>query len=232
MDGILNVDKPLSVSSQAAVTRVKKALALKKAGHAGTLDPEATGVLLICSGKATKLFEPLQSYEKEYLAALTLGIETDSHDASGQVTAQQDVPHLTDADIERALEPFRGAIQQVPPMYSALKHKGKPLYAYAREGVTIEREPREVTFMELEALELAPPTLQIRCICSRGAYVRVLAHDIGRELGCGAHISALRRTRTGPYRVEDAVALDELEANPAEAARRFVPLAAARLALP
>ena len=230
MDGILNLDKPMSISSQAAVTRVKKALAVKKAGHAGTLDPEATGVLLVCMGKATKLFEPLQTHEKEYLAELTLGVETDSHDASGQITAEREVPTLNEADIERALAPFRGVIQQTPPMFSALKHKGRPLYAYAREGITIERKPREVKVSALEPLDCQPPTLKIRCVCSRGAYIRVLAHDIGRKLGCGAHIKALRRTRIGPYRVEDAVSLEALENNPAAAVQRIVPLETARRA--
>ncbi|MFQ5845085.1 MAG: tRNA pseudouridine(55) synthase TruB [Planctomycetota bacterium] len=221
MDGILSLDKPAGITSLDAVTRVKHALGVPKAGHAGTLDPAATGVLLVCLGRATKLFDRLQLHDKEYHATVTLGVETDTYDAAGRVVARGPVPRLGAAGLEAALGPFRGEIRQVPPMYSALKHRGRPLYERARAGETVERAPRTVTVRELELLGFVPPDLTLRIVCTRGTYVRSLAHDLGRALGCGAHLTALRRTRSGPYRDRVALTLAAVEADP-EAARARV----------
>jgi tRNA pseudouridine55 synthase len=224
MDGILNVDKPAGITSMDAVTRVKQALGVRKAGHAGTLDPDATGVLLVCLGKATKLFDELQRHDKEYRGTITLGVETDTYDAAGRVLARQPVPDLGRAALESALDRFRGEIRQVPPMYSALKRGGRPLYERARAGETVELEPRTVTVRELELLEWAPPDLHVRVVCTRGTYVRSIAHDLGEVLGCGGHLKTLRRTRSGPHRDTDALPLAELEADPEAARDRVEPL--------
>lgn len=223
MDGILNLNKPLKMTSQTAVTRVKRALGAKKAGHAGTLDPDATGVLLICLNKATRLFDTLQTHDKEYVTTLTLGVETDTYDAAGAVVERRDVPALAPSDIEAVLDEFRGDILQVPPMYSALKRGGQPLYKLARKGETVEREARRVRISELELLSVALPEIRLRVVCSKGTYIRSLAHDIGERLECGGHLSALTRTRSGPFRVEDALSLSEIETEPDEALKRVVP---------
>lgn len=228
IDGVLNLDKPPKITSQTAVTRVKRALGARKAGHAGTLDPDATGVLLVCIGKATRLFEALQSHDKEYVATLTLGVETDTYDAAGEVTGRSDVPDLSAVEIDRAMEPFRGDIEQVPPMYSALKRDGQPLYKLARRGEVVERPPRTVRISELEVLSVALPDVRIRVVCSRGTYIRSLAHDIGKALGCGAHLSQLVRTRSGPFRVEDAMPLSDVLSCPDNALGRIIPLEALR----
>ncbi len=223
MDGILNLYKPAGITSMTAVTRVKRALKLGKAGHAGTLDPAATGVLLVCIGKATKLFDTLQTHDKEYVATVRLGIETDTYDAAGQELESRPVPPLTATDLDAALDAFRGEIQQVPPMYSALKRDGQPLYKLARSGQTVERAARTVTLRELELLQTDLPHLRVRVVCTRGTYIRSLAHDLGTALGCGAHLESLERTRSGPYRAVDALPLEELEAHPTEALDRIDP---------
>jgi len=222
VDGILNLYKPAGITSMTAVTRVKRALKLGKAGHAGTLDPAATGVLLVCIGKATKLFDALQAHDKEYVGTVRLGIETDTYDAAGRQLQSRAVPPLTAADLDAALDAFRGEIRQVPPMYSALKRDGRPLYKLAREGQTVEREARTVTVRELELLQTDLPRLRLRVLCTRGTYIRSLAHDLGVALGCGAHLESLERTRSGPYRSADALPLEELEAHPELALERIV----------
>jgi tRNA pseudouridine55 synthase len=231
MDGILNVNKPLKTTSQTAVTLVKRALDVRKAGHAGTLDPDATGVLLVCLGKATRLFDALQLRDKEYVGTVKLGVVTTTDDASGDVLLRRDVPELDSLAIQTVLERFRGEIEQVPPMVSALKHEGRRLYELARQGVVVERPPRCVTVYALELLETALPRLRLRVVCSRGTYVRSLARDIGEALGCGGHLESLERTRCGDFRVADAVHLRDVVAHPEEARRRVVSLSDAIRAL-
>ncbi len=222
--GILVVNKPAGMSSQQVVTRVKRAMRYKKAGHAGTLDPEATGVLIVCLSEATRLFEALQGHEKEYVSVIRLGVETNTYDMTGEIVAEKDVPELTSDDVEQVLESYRGDIEQVPPMFSALKHRGQPLYKLARQGITVERPPRAVTVREMELTDLHPPLMTVRTVCSRGTYIRTLAHDIGRDLGCGGCIDTLARTRSGPYSVDAAMALEDIEKNPAKGIASVIPL--------
>ncbi len=201
IDGVLLLDKPLGISSQAAVTRAKLLLEAAKAGHTGTLDPMASGLLPICFGEATKFAQMLLDSDKTYLATVRLGVTTSTGDLEGEVTARAAV-HVTREDIDRVLPLFRGNIAQTPPMYSALKHKGRPLYAYARAGEELTRQPRAVTIFSLDVLEFGPEELTIAVRCSKGTYIRVLAEDIGQELGCGACLAALRRTVVGKFRLE------------------------------
>ena len=209
--GIFTVDKPAGPSSFRMVQLVRRALHIKKTGHAGTLDPFATGLLVICSGRpATKLISRLMDGDKVYEATMQLGVETSTQDPEGEVVARQPVLDVTRARVDACLAGFIGEQTQVPPIYSALKHKGKPLYHYARKGIEIERQPRAITISELECLELGPETIKIRVRCGKGTYIRTLAADIGTELGCGAHLTALRRLQSGFFSVEGAVAGDEL----------------------
>ncbi|MFA5521873.1 MAG: tRNA pseudouridine(55) synthase TruB [Castellaniella sp.] len=213
IDGILLLDKPAGLSSNHALQRARRALDARKAGHTGTLDPFATGLLVCCLGRATRLAAGLFEADKTYLATLQLGVETDTGDLDGTPVKQMEaVPAFDAAAIEAVLAAYRGEIEQVPPMYSALKRDGKPLYAYAREGVVLEREPRRVRIDVLRLLEIGDTQVQLLVSCSKGTYVRTLAQDIGRALGCFAHLSALRRTRVGPFDVADAVTLDGLQA--------------------
>jgi tRNA pseudouridine55 synthase len=222
--GVLILDKPVGPTSFEVVRRVQRALARLsglarprdlKAGHGGTLDPLASGVLPVCLGEATKLAGFLLDADKEYLATVRFGVETDTQDAAGTVLAETPAGHLTAGDVAGALPQFRGAIPQVPPMYAALKHQGRPLYAYARAGEEVERQARTVTVFELELVAWrAPeglPQAELRVRCSKGTYVRVLAADLGRALGVGAHLTGLRRTRSGPFRLEEAHSLDAVE---------------------
>ena len=210
--GTFLVDKPEGSSSFYMVRKVRKALGMKKVGHAGTLDPFATGLLVICAGRpATKMISQIVEGEKEYLATLRLGIETSTLDPEGEVTVTRPVGSLSAAVVEACLENFRGEQLQIPPIYSALKHKGKPLYHYARKGIAIEKPPRSVNIYTLErtgeSLELndSSPYLTIRVVCSKGTYIRTLGADIGRVLGCGAYLTALRRVRSGCFHVRDGV---------------------------
>lgn len=211
VDGVLLLDKPPGITSQSAVSRVKHLYNAEKAGHTGTLDPAATGLLPIALGEATKFSSALLDADKTYVATVRLGITTATGDLEGEVTAQSTVE--TDVDrIEAALAQFRGEITQVPPMYSALKHQGKPLYTYARQGKEIERLPRAVTISELTLEDYIAPDLVLTVACSKGTYIRVLAEDLGRALGCGAALAALRRTRVGRFDVADATGLEALAA--------------------
>lgn len=211
-DGILLLDKPVGMTSNAALGRVKRILGISKAGHTGTLDPMASGLLVVCFGEATKVSGFLLDADKSYRAECRLGAVTDTDDAEGEVIERAHVPALTAAAIEPVLAGFRGDIEQVPPMYSALKHRGKRLYELARAGETIARPPRRVHIhhLALEGLEGERLTLAVRC--SKGTYIRSLARDIGRALGCGAYLSALRRVHSDPFDIADAIGLDELEA--------------------
>lgn len=211
--GVLLLDKPLGLSSNDALQKAKWLLRAEKAGHTGTLDPAATGLLPLCFGAATKFSQVSLDADKAYEAAVRLGLTTDSGDAEGRVLQERPVC-IDDALLQSVLQRFRGEIDQVPPMHSALKRDGRPLYEYAREGVTLERAARRVTVHELSADWSAehPEQMTLRVRCSKGTYIRTLAEDIGSALGCGASLTALRRLRSGPLRVEQAITLQALEA--------------------
>ena len=210
MNRVIVLDKPRGLTSQQAVTSVKHALGVKKAGHAGTLDPMATGVLLVCVGEATKISRFLMDLQKEYLATVKLGERTDTLDAEGEVVERVEGVVPRARAVSDALGKFRGEIMQRPPMYSAIKKNGTPLYKLARKGIEVERKERPVTIYSLllEAYEF--PYLTIRLSCSKGTYVRTLADDLARELGTVGHLTALRRTAVGRHRVEGAVTIDAL----------------------
>lgn len=211
VDGVLLLDKPTGVTSNAALQKARWLLNAAKAGHTGTLDPLATGLLPLCFGEATKFAGELLDADKAYRATIRLGITTDTADAEGQVLATHPVL-VEQAQLEAAMSRFRGEIEQVPPMHSALKRDGKPLYEYARQGIEVERKPRRVTIYTLDLLSFDGDLVVVDVACSKGTYVRTLAADIGTLLGCGAHLAALRRTRIGSLRVEEAVTLDAFEA--------------------
>lgn len=211
LDGVLLLDKPAGLSSNHALQRARRALDARKAGHTGTLDPFATGLLVCCFGRATKLSGLLLEADKAYEATLQLGVETDSGDLTGEPVATATDFAITPEQVYAILPQFTGAIQQIPPMYSALKRDGKPLYEYARQGIELERPPRDVTIHQLEVLALSPTEIRIFVRCSKGTYIRTLAQDIGRALGCYAHLTALRRTQVGPFSIDHAVELETLQ---------------------
>jgi tRNA pseudouridine55 synthase len=224
LDGILVLDKPAGLSSNAALQRAKRLLGARKAGHGGTLDPLASGVLPLLFGEATKFAALALESDKTYRATLKLGETTATGDAEGELLERRPVS-VDAAAVDAVLGRFRGTHPQTPPMYSALKRGGRPLYALAREGVSVPRAPREVRIERLERLAFRPPELVLRVVCSKGTYVRVLAEDIGAALGCGAHLGALRREAAGALTLDAAVTLDELEAiDPGERVRRLIPL--------
>lgn len=208
--GVMLFDKPVGFSSNDAMIKAKRLLRAQKAGHTGTLDPFATGLLPLCFGEATKFSQDLLEADKTYETTVHLGVDTTTGDTEGDVVRECAV-HVTEAEIMAVLEQFRGIINQVPPMYSALKRDGKPLYEYARQGITLEREAREVTIHALELLSYHAPFLQLRVTCSKGTYIRVLGQDIGQALGCGAHLSTLRRIQVGHLTLEHSVTLSDLE---------------------
>lgn len=210
MNGVLVIDKPSGPTSFEVVQRVRSLLKVDKAGHTGTLDPNATGVLPICLAAATKLAGLLAEGKKTYLATIRLGIEMDTQDAAGQKIAESPVPELSTALLESALSSFRGSILQVPPMYSAVKVGGKRLYELARAGEHVHREPRPVIVDQLSLLDFSSNELTVTVTCSKGFFVRALAHDVGRALGCGGHLKTLRRTASGPFTLLQALALDKL----------------------
>ncbi len=208
-NGFLVVDKPGGMTSHDVVLKVRRGTHIKRIGHAGTLDPMATGVLVLCLGYATRLSEYVMHGTKVYEAALRLGIETDTYDTDGRITAQTDASHITRAMLEAVLSRFRGDIVQVPPMYSAIQIDGKRLYELARAGKEVERTPRPVTIHELTIIDWQPPAAKLRVMCSAGTYIRSLAYDIGAALGVGAHLTALRRTQSGS--LTDPVNWDDLQ---------------------
>jgi tRNA pseudouridine55 synthase len=212
MDGVLVIDKPAGPTSFEVVQRVRSLVRARKAGHTGTLDPMATGVLPVCLGEATKIAGFLTEGDKAYDAVIRLGVETDTQDAEGKVTAERPVPALTRQLLEEALERFRGTFTQVPPMYSAVKVSGKRLYELARAGEEVPREARPVTVHELLLRDFSAAELTLSVKSSKGFFVRTLAYDLGRALGCGAHLKALRRTASGPFTAQRALPLDRLEA--------------------
>lgn len=206
-DGVLNFDKPLRQTSHDVVEQVRKLTGIRRVGHAGTLDPLATGVLLVCVGRAaTRIAEFLMDAPKTYRASGRLGITTDTFDAEGTVVAESPVGVGRD-EVIRALGEFKGTIEQVPPMYSAVKYKGKPLYRLARQGVEVERPSRRVEIFSLELVAWDPPEFTVEMTCSSGTYVRVLVHDLGQGLGCGAYVTSLTRLSSGSFRLKDAISL-------------------------
>lgn len=211
MDGILNLNKPRGWTSHDVVAHVRRVTGIRKVGHAGTLDPMATGVLLVCLGRATRITEYLMASRKLYRAEMRLGISTDSHDADGQVTATAPVK-VNRAQVEKALSRFRGNIEQVPPMVSAIKQDGQPLYRLARRGVTVERAARPVVIHELKLTAWHPPSFSVDVSCSHGTYIRALARDLGEQLGCGAHVTVLVRLASGEFTINQAIELAEFTA--------------------
>ena len=209
MDGILVINKPMGWTSHDVVGRIRGLTHQKRVGHAGTLDPMATGVLLVCLGRATRVSEYLMASDKTYRAVMRLGVETDTYDADGQVVATRPV-NVSESTLRGALIQFVGAIEQVPPMYSAIKLAGKPLYKLARKGVEVEREARHVTIHDITLHAWQSPDATIDVRCSPGTYIRSLAHDVGAALGCGAHLAALTRLSSGSFTIEDAVKLEDL----------------------
>ncbi len=212
VNGILVIDKPQGVTSNGILQQVKRLYGAAKAGHTGALDPLATGVLPLCFGEATKFSQMMLDSDKAYITTAKLGIRTETGDSEGAVVEEKPVPALTEAQVEAVLENFRGDIQQVPPMYSALKHQGKPLYEYAREGIVIDRPARPVTIYELTLLAVREQELDLAVTCTKGTYIRSLVEDIGEALGCGAHVSALRRTLASGYTLANARDVKDLEA--------------------
>jgi len=210
-EGILNLNKRPGPTSHDVVDHVRRLTGIRRVGHAGTLDPLAAGVLLVCIGRATRVAEYLMAGHKVYRARVRLGISTDTYDAEGMVTSEAPV-EVDRAQVEAALSSFRGVIAQVPPVYSAIKHQGTPLHRLARRGVAVEKIPlkaRQVEILRLELTAWEPPECTLDLTCSPGTYVRALAHDLGQALGCGAHLSGLTRLASGRFRVEDAVTLEE-----------------------
>ena len=229
IDGVLLLDKPAGMTSNAALQKAKRLFNAAKAGHTGTLDPMATGLLPICLGEATKFAGGLLAADKRYAAAVRLGVRTDTADAEGRITETRPVA-VTREQVEAALARFRGDILQLPPMHSALKRDGKPLYEYARQGIELERTPRAVSVHALDLRTFAEDRLEFDVSCSKGTYIRTLAQDIGEVLGCGGHLTALRRTRIGNLDLASAVTLDALEALPAESRHALLQPADALLA--
>ena len=221
--GFVIIDKPAGITSHDVVAKLRRVAQQKRVGHAGTLDPAATGVLVTALGHATRLIEYVQdATSKRYLAEVRLGVTTSTDDAEGEVVATSPVPPLDEAALEQALSAFRGAIEQVPPMYSALHHEGRRLHELARAGITVERAARPVTIEALELLARTPDTLTLDVLCSKGTYIRSLARDLGAALGCGAHLANLRRTAVGEFTLAGAQPLAAL-------AEGTIPLAQALL---
>ena len=214
VNGVFLLDKPFGLSSNHALQRVRRLFDANKAGHTGSLDPLATGVLPICLGEATKFSQFLLDAEKGYRSTFSLGLRTESGDVDGGEVSRIDASNITLQQIEQAVETFRGDIQQVPSMYSALKHNGQPLYKLARQGIEVERAPRSITIYEYHILDFRPGViaeLDVEVRCSKGTYIRSLADDLGQMLGCGAHVSALHRTLAGPFEESETLTLAALE---------------------
>ena len=234
MEGVLLVDKPKGLTSHDVVYRLRRKLQMKKIGHAGTLDPMATGVLVMLIGKATRISQYLMSVDKIYEGEATLGVVTDSQDAEGEVMETRPVPELTEAQVREVMKTFIGDQYQTPPMHSAIKIGGVKLYQLARKGEEVEREPRFIRVAAFDLLSFALPKLTFDLHCTKGTYVRTIAHDLGQKLGCGAHLSALRRTGSGQFKIAQCLPLDEIEKlSLPEIERRLIPVyeAAPRVAL-
>lgn len=217
IDGVLLIDKQPDMTSHDVVAVARKRLGTKKIGHCGTLDPMATGLLILVVGRATKIQDLLMAEEKEYEGTLRLGASTSTQDAAGEVLTTQPVPDFTSEQIEEVFAHFRGDFHQLPPMVSAIKIDGVPLYKLARKGQEVERQPRLVTVFHHQIKRIALPDVDFRVVCSKGFYVRTYCHDIGEKLGCGGHLAALRRTRSGKFSAQGTLTFDELKSLPREA---------------
>jgi tRNA pseudouridine55 synthase len=211
MDGILNINKPLGPTSFNIVATVKRLSGERRVGHAGTLDPSATGVLPVCLGQGTRIIEFLMETTKAYRAEIELGISTDTYDASGRIIQKTDPSGISQGEVETALSSFLGLIHQVPPAYSAVKIRGRPLYKLARAGINVERNSRLVTIHNIKFIDWKPPIITIEVVCGKGTYIRSLAHDLGQVLGCGAHLKSLVRLRYGFFDIRDSISLPQLE---------------------
>ncbi|MFA5626684.1 MAG: tRNA pseudouridine(55) synthase TruB [Thiohalomonadaceae bacterium] len=211
VNGILLLDKPIGITSNAALQQVKRLFDARKAGHTGNLDPMASGLLPLCLGEATKVSTFLLDADKRYFGTCKLGVRTHTGDAEGEIIETRPVENYTEAEVIEALARFTGEIMQVPPMHSAIKHQGQPLYKLAHQGLEVERQPRPVTIHELKLLSFAGDELQIEVHCSKGTYIRTLAEDIGEVLGCGAHLKQLRRTQVGPFNESEMVTMEQLK---------------------
>lgn len=210
LNGILNLDKPRGMTSHDVVAAVRRIVDIRAVGHTGTLDPEASGVLVLCLGNATKLARFFETLEKTYWTVIQLGLCTDTQDATGTVTRQCAVPPLTRIQVHNVLDRFRGSLQQIPPMYSAVKYRGQRLYRLARQGQTVARQARSIFIRHLELLEQRETQLTLSITCSKGTYIRTLGEDIGLALGCGAHVVHLQRCRVGPFTLQSACSLEAL----------------------
>jgi tRNA pseudouridine55 synthase len=237
IDGVVLLDKPAGMSSQGAVTAVKRAFNADKAGHTGTLDPMATGLLPICLGEATKYSQDLLEADKTYVARVKFGTRTDTGDAEGQVIETFTLPTFAnESELKQALDSllpkFMGAISQVPPMYSALKRDGKPLYEYARAGVELERTPRDITIHRIRWTDIQWPEATLEVSCSKGTYIRVLAEDLGTALACGAHLIGLRRTEVGHLSLEQSFTIESIQQGLKDSASYILPVDALLQTLP
>ena len=213
IDGVFLLDKPLGFSSNQALKKIQWLFNAKKAGHTGTLDPMATGLLPICLGEATKFSHRLLDAHKSYIATIQLGITTSTGDQEGEVISEKEVV-LNEAQLKDTLKKFMGDMTQIPPMYSALKFEGKPLYEYAREGIEIERKSRQIKIFDIKLINIEKSIITIEVLCSKGTYIRTLAEDIGQTMGCGAHLKGLERTQTGNFQLSEALSIEALEAMP------------------
>ncbi|WP_269525936.1 tRNA pseudouridine(55) synthase TruB [Coraliomargarita parva] len=224
-EGILLVDKPQGITSHDVVARCRRIFRIKKVGHAGTLDPMATGLLIMLIGRATKVSQYMMSMDKEYIGTVKLGEVTDSQDADGEIIAQAPVPELSEDDVKAHMKAFLGDQYQTPPMYSAKKVNGQPLYKLARKGQTVAREPRVIHISRFELTKFDLPYLSFVVGCSKGAYIRTVAHDLGERIGCGGHLCELRRTGIGNFRIENADTLETLqELSPTSLRRKLIPI--------
>lgn len=210
MNIVVNLNKKEGITSQEAVTRVKKIFKVRKAGHAGTLDPIASGVLLVCLNEATKITPFLSDLDKEYIVRMKLGEKTDTYDSEGRIIEKRDIKGIDLKDIESILNRFIGEIKQIPPIYSAIKHSGKPLYKLARKGMTVKIEPRNILIKSMDILNYEPPYLTFKVSCSKGTYIRSLCNDIGESLSVGAHMVGLVRTRIGSFSLDNSATFDEI----------------------
>jgi len=207
---VILVDKPFKWTSFDVVNKIRRSLNVKKVGHSGTLDPLATGLLIVCTGKKTKELNNYQGLNKTYTGTMTLGIKTNSMDLDTEIIEKVDVPDFSEDELLKIRDRFLGEIEQIPPMFSALKKNGKPLYKLARKGKTVEREARKVTVHKFELKKITLPEIEFEIECSKGTYIRVIANDFGEALGCGAVISSLRRTRIGEFSIDDAINVEKL----------------------
>lgn len=211
INGILILDKPIGLTSNAALQRVKRLFGAAKAGHTGSLDPLASGVLPICFGEATKFSQFLLDADKGYQVTIKLGVRTDSSDAEGEIVAIKSTAHVTEEQIRKQLKTFEGEIDQIPSMFSAIKHNGQPLYKLARQGIEVERAARRIRIDHIELVSFKGRELKLDIACSKGTYIRTIADDLGEQLGCGGHVIELRRSKAGPYNLGDSITLGALE---------------------